>query len=173
MRDVVTLRPAREEDLPMLEELTGDPDKTGEFQWFGWHELQRLRREWDEHGLITPDGGTLIVVRGHERQGLVSWRRHPITVPSSYSWEIGIILLPEARGRGYGTQAQRQLVKYLFAHSTVHRIWAGTEVDNIAEQRALAKAGFTREGIIRAGGWRDGAWRDGFIYSRLRTDPEN
>ncbi len=47
-----------------------------------------------------------------------------VTVPSSYCWEIGIILLPEARGRGYGTQAQRLLARYLFAHTTVHRIWA-------------------------------------------------
>ena len=81
------------------------------------------------------------------------------------------MLLPEARGRGYGTQAQRLLVRYLFAHTTVHRIWAGTEVDNLAEQRALEKAGFTREGITRATGWRDGSWRDGVIYSVLRTDP--
>jgi RimJ/RimL family protein N-acetyltransferase len=53
----------------------------------------------------------------------------------------------------------------------VHRIWAGTEADNIAEQRALEKAGFTREGVIRGAGWRDGTWRDGVIYSLLRTDP--
>jgi RimJ/RimL family protein N-acetyltransferase len=53
----------------------------------------------------------------------------------------------------------------------VHRIWAGTEVGNIAEQKSLEKAGFTREGITRATGWRDGAWRDGVIYSLLRTDP--
>jgi len=56
-------------------------------------------------------------------------------------------------------------------HTTVQRIWAGTEVDNLVEQRALEKAGFTREGIARAAGWRDGAWRDGVIYSLLRTDP--
>src|SRR5262249_61474682 len=85
--------------------------------------------------------------------------------------EIGIVLLPQVRGFGYGTQAQRLLARYLFAHTTVHRIWAGTEVDNIAEQRALEKAGFTREGITRATGWRDGAWRDGGIYSLLLTDP--
>jgi RimJ/RimL family protein N-acetyltransferase len=53
----------------------------------------------------------------------------------------------------------------------VHRIWAGTEVGSIAEQKSLEKAGFTREGITRATGWRDGAWRDGVIYSLLRTDP--
>ena len=29
------------------------------------------------------------------------------------------MLLPEARRRGYGTQAQRLLARYLFAHTTV------------------------------------------------------
>jgi len=169
--DEVALCPVREDDLALLEDLTQDPEKTGEFEWFGWSDLRRWRRGWDENRLIGPDGGTLIVTCGDQRLGLVNWRRQPITVPSSYCWEIGIVLLPEARGRGYGTQAQRLLARYLFAHTTVHRIWAGTEVDNLAEQRALEKAGFTREGITRATGWRDGAWRDGVIYSLLRTDP--
>jgi len=73
-------------------------------------------------------------------------------------------------GRGCGTEAHRLLARYLFAHTTVHRIWAGTEVGNIAEQKALEKAGFTREGVTRGTGWRDGAWRDGVIYSLLRID---
>jgi len=171
MSNEVALRPVREDDLPMLEELTQDPEKTGEFEWFGWSDLRRWRRGWDENSLISPDGGTLIVTRRDQRLGLVDWRRQPITVRSSYCWEIGIILLPEGRGRGYGTQAQRLLARYLFAHTTVHRIWAATDVDNIAEQRALEKAGFTREGITRATRWRDGAWRDGVIYSLLRSDP--
>jgi RimJ/RimL family protein N-acetyltransferase len=171
MSDEVALRPVREDDLPVLEELTQDPKKTGEFGWFGWFDVRRWRRGWDNDGLIGPDGGMLIVICGDKRVGFVNWRRHPITVPSSYSWEIGIALLPEFRGRGYGTRAQELLARYLFAHTTVHRIWAGTEVDNLAEQRSLEKAGFTREGITRAAGWRDGAWRDGVIYSLLRTDP--
>jgi RimJ/RimL family protein N-acetyltransferase len=100
----------------------------------------------------------------------VNWRRQQVT-PAGFCWEIGIILLPEARGKGIGAQAQRLLARYLFAHSTVHRIWAATEADNIAEQRALEKAGFTKEGVIREGGWRNGAWRDGVIYGLLRTDP--
>jgi RimJ/RimL family protein N-acetyltransferase len=80
-------------------------------------------------------------------------------------------MLSAARGHGYGTQAQRLLARYLFAHTAAHRIEAATEVDNLAEQRALEKAGFSREGISRGTGWRDGAWRDGVIYSLLRTDP--
>jgi RimJ/RimL family protein N-acetyltransferase len=61
-------------------------------------------------------------------------------------------------------------VRYLFAHTPVHRIEAATEAGNVAEQRALEKAGFIREGLLRGIGWRDGAWRDGIWYSVLRTD---
>jgi RimJ/RimL family protein N-acetyltransferase len=83
---------------------------------------------------------------------------------------MGIGLLPEARGKGWGTQAHRELVRYLFAHTTVVRIEADTEAENIAEQRALEKAGFTREGVLRSVGFRDGRWRDGVRYSILRDD---
>lgn len=154
----------------MLEALTQDPDKAGEFQWFGWSDLRRWRRDWNENGLVGPDGGTLMVVSGIRRLGLVRWRRDPL-VTAGCSWELIIMLLPEERGRGYGTQAQRLIARYLFAHTTAHRIWAATEADNIAEQKALEKAGFTREGFVRAAGWRDGAWRDAVTYSLLRTDP--
>jgi RimJ/RimL family protein N-acetyltransferase len=63
------------------------------------------------------------------------------------------------------------LADHLFAHTTVHRLEAGTAIDNVAEQRALEKAGFVREGLMRGRGWNNGAWRDGYMYSRLRTDP--
>lgn len=169
MSDEVSLRLAREDDLAMLEELTRDPSQAGEFQWFGWWGLRHWRRTWEDNGLISDDGGTLIVARADSRLGLVDWRKHPVT-RAAFCWEIGILLVPEARGHGYGTLAQRLLVDYLFAHTTVHRIWAGTEVDNVAERRSLDKAGFTLEGVSRGTGWRDGAWRDGAIYSILRTD---
>jgi RimJ/RimL family protein N-acetyltransferase len=171
MADETALRPVREEDLPMLEELTQNPDKTSEFEWIGWTDLRQWRRGWDENRLIGSNGGTLIVTHGDAWLGLVNWRRQPVVATGFYCWEIGIMLLPEARGRGYGTQAQRLLARYLFANTTVHRIWAGTEVENFAEQRALEKVGFTREGVTRAMGWRGGAWRDGVVYSLLRTDP--
>jgi RimJ/RimL family protein N-acetyltransferase len=170
MTQTVELIPVDEDGLRVLERLTQDPASTGEFAWFGWSDPGRFRRRWAEDGLFREDGGFLLVVRGAERLGFVNWRRRPLT-PGAFSWEIGIAMAPEARGQGHGTLAQRLLASYLFAHTTVHRIEAATEADNLAEQRALEKAGFTREGIRRAAGWRDGAWRDGVIYSILRTDP--
>jgi RimJ/RimL family protein N-acetyltransferase len=170
MDDQVSLRPAGEDDLPMIEALTWDPETAGEFAQFGWFDPLLWRRGWAENRLIGQDGGMLIVVRSADRLGLVNWRRRPAT-PAAYYWMIGIAMLPQARGHGHGTQAHRLLARYLFAHTPVHRIEATTEEGNAAEQRALEKAGFTLEGVTRGVGWRDGAWRNGMIYSLLRTDP--
>lgn len=52
----------------------------------------------------------LIVVRDDKPVGGVNWRRHQ-TGPISRCWEIGIALLPEARGHGYGAEAHRLLVR--------------------------------------------------------------
>ncbi|MGP4102313.1 GNAT family N-acetyltransferase [Nonomuraea sp. KM90] len=61
-------------------------------------------------------------------------------------------------------------MRYLFDHSTANRIEASTELTNVAEQRALEKAGFTRDGVLRGAGFRAGQWRDGVLYSVIRSD---
>jgi RimJ/RimL family protein N-acetyltransferase len=169
MRDQVNLRPVREDDLTVFEKLTQEPETTGEFAWFGWFDVLRWRRDWAENRLLGDNGGALMVVRGDDPLGFVTWRRRSATA-AAFFWVMGIAMLPEARGHGYGTEAHRLLAGYLFAHTTAHRIEAATETGNTAEQRALEKAGFTREGVSRGIGWRCGAWRDGVTYSLLRTD---
>ena len=168
MEDVLALRPVTEPDLLVLERLTQDPGAAGEFTWAGWREVMRFRRGWAENRLIGEGSGILMIVREDEPVGFVSWFR--AEYPPAYAWNMGIALLPEARGHGYGTQAHRLLARYLFAHTTVHRVEALTEAANAAEQRALAKAGFTREGVLRGVFWRAGGWHDGVLYSLLRTD---
>jgi RimJ/RimL family protein N-acetyltransferase len=90
--------------------------------------------------------------------------------PASRCWNIGITIAPPYRGRGVGTEAQRLLAAYLLATTTVNRIEADTDVTNLAEQRSLEKAGFTREGTMRGAQFREGAWHDMVLFSRLRHD---
>lgn len=168
MSDDIELRPVTEDDLAIIEHLVQTP-AGGEFAWFGHLRPGNHRKRWAENGLLDPERGTLMVVRGDERMGFVSFGRRRAFGESWY-WEMGIGLVASARGKGYGTIAQRLLVDYLFAHTPAHRIEADTELENIAEQRALEKAGFTREGVIRQAVWRNGAWRDGVVYGILRAD---
>lgn len=113
----------------------------------------------------------LVVLVGGEPVGSVSW--HGVSYGgtlSSAAWNMGIGLLPEFRGRGYGTLAQRLLVEHLFDSTEVDRVEASTDVDNLAEQRSLEKAGFQREGILRGAQLRGGLRRDIVHYGIVRAD---
>lgn len=169
MEDEITLLPVRDEDLATVHRLISDPSATGSFEWYGWLDPNVLRRRWADNALLAEDGGVLMVAAGADRLGFVSWRKVP-TARGSYCWSIGIGILPEARGRGHGTRAQRLMVRYLFAHTQVNRIQADTEIDNLAEQRALEKAGFSREAVLRGYGFQGGRWHDGALYSILRSE---
>ena len=58
----------------------------------------------------------------------------------------------------------------MFSHTQVNRLEASTELDNVAEQRSLEKAGFTREGVQRGACFRAGVWRDMVLFSLLRSE---
>jgi len=172
--ETVRIRPVVEAELDLLELVYQDPDDASPYGFFGYLNPGGLRRGFAEKGFISEDHGRLAVVLGATGSagkfiGEVSWHKAQI-VPSSFSWSIGIVLLAEARGHGCGTRAQRLLAEYLFAHTLVNRIAAEVEVDNLAEQRSLEKAGFTREGTLRGSCFRAGRWRDMVSYSILRAE---
>jgi RimJ/RimL family protein N-acetyltransferase len=114
-----------------------------------------------------------VVVRNADGQavGHVSWHRvHYGPNPESAAWNIGISLRTDARGQGLGTEAQRLLAQHLFATTTLQRVEAVTDVENVPEQRALARAGFRREGVLRSAQFRAGRWRDVDVWSVLRDE---
>jgi RimJ/RimL family protein N-acetyltransferase len=157
----VVLRPVVAEDLPLL--AVGDAP----YDDFG----PRVPRTEPYSPVLREFGGMAVCDSGGLLLGSVSWIWQQWgPMPESRNPMIGIGLRPEARGRGAGTAAQRAVVDLFFRHTNVNRVEACTDVENIAEQRALEKAGFTREGTVRGAQWRDGAYRDCYSYSILRAD---
>jgi len=154
----------------MLERIDTDPAVSEPFEWRGFRDPRERRRRFEADGYLGRNDSLLVVTLPDDTfVGIVVWRLTWGTAGGCF--ELGILLFPEHRGKGLGTSAQRVLADYLFANTLANRLEATTEVENIAEQRALEKAGFTREGLLRGRGFVRGLWRDGFMYSRLRHDP--
>ena len=155
------------DDLAASESPESDP-----WNYFEIHASNRLRNRFAVNGGISEDVGMLAVeTTGGTLVGSVTWftAQHGPSA-ACRACNIGISLFAEYRGRGYGTTAQRQLANYLFSTRLLERVEAATDVENIAEQRALAAAGFSREGVLRHAQFRAGQWRDIVMYSRLRGD---
>ena len=166
---MISLRPYESADVVFAREHLYGPH-AGPLQWFGFSS-PRLQADFEATGLLTPDAGRLVVDEDGQAVGAVQWFKDTWgPAQTSWCWEIGICLRAEVRGRGVGTQAQALLRDYLFDHTHAERVQAVTDVANVAEQRALEKAGFLREGRLRSAQWRSGAWHDQLLYACVRGD---
>jgi RimJ/RimL family protein N-acetyltransferase len=169
-RPEIRLRPFGEPDLVLCDRSVNDPDFAGPFEWNGFGVTEDYRNRWQEDRLLGASPYHLVVALTEDDTavGWVNWQDTARAGPGV--WEIGVLITPEMRGRGVGSTAQSRLVDYLFATTPAHRIWAGTEVENIAEQGALERCGFRQEGLLRGHHFRDGQWRDSYIYGLIRSD---
>jgi len=172
----IRLRDATLADADLLDLWARSPEAKGEFNDFGLppDDDSAIRQSLIEGALRNERNGQLIIERVVDAQpiGTVGWHEvHYGPPPKSRAWNIGISLIPEARGQGYGGIAQRLLADYLFETTDANRVEASTDVENLAEKRALEKAGFVREGIQRGAQFRAGAHHDLVTYARLRFDP--
>jgi RimJ/RimL family protein N-acetyltransferase len=169
----VRLRDVTLDDADVLDAWNADPASSGEFNDFGLTPKPTDREALAKGPLRNERNGQLMVERIADGQPIGVVGFHAVGYgpnPESGAWNIGIGLIPEARGQGYGTEAQALLAAYLFETTEVNRVEAQTDVDNVAEQRSLAKAGFVREGTIRGAQYRAGAHHDLVTYSILREE---
>jgi RimJ/RimL family protein N-acetyltransferase len=171
----VRLRDLTLADADLVDEISRREKSDGGFNDFGLDHQPVDREALGRGPLRDEKNGMLLVERVDDGEviGTVGWhlvRYGPNR--ESDAWMFGIDLVPEARGQGFGAEAQRLLVEYLFSTTPVNRVEASTDVENVAEQRSLERAGLVREGIARGAQYRAGAYHDLVVYARLRGDPD-
>ncbi len=156
--DTVTIRPAREEDLPALTDVynaavTSTPF-TGHLVALT---VDERRSWWLSHQdprcpiLVAEDGG---VVLGYA--SLSSWYDTPVYALTA---ESSVYLAPHAQGRGLGTTLMRALLAEAARvghHVVIARIWSG----NAPSIAMCHKCGYETVGVQREVGVRNGVWED-------------
>jgi len=121
-------------------------------------QAERLERE-DKHGFAILDGGRITGI-----VALSNVVRGPLQ-----SANLGYWVAERANGRGLATQAVAELIPIAFGELGLHRLEAGTLVDNVGSQRVLEKNGFDRIGTARGYLHIGGAWRDHILFQLLSS----
>lgn len=75
---------------------------------------------------------------------------------------------PNERGKGYGTEAQKYLIIFLFDRAGVKAVEMYTDIDNLAQQHCLTKLGFS---IVQSLTYQDRqVMRAGYLFQLSHKD---
>ena len=158
----MNLRVVEKEDLPLLAEWENDLGYIGGYNPFRQLSKGEVEKNYDKLGseekwfIVEKKDGSKVGFIGH--------------FPVRGYWEIGYVLIPSERSKGYCTEAVQIMVDYLFLSKNTFKIQAATHVENKRSQRILERTGFKRDGLLRREMFVWGKWADGYLYSILREE---
>lgn len=163
----VNLRTVTKDDLDWLLAELNKPQARGEWSSFALRPPADLERQ-----LLDPSGpeatDLAIEDKRAKRIGLASFS---LLDPLARCAALEIsIFEPADRGKGFGLEAHRLLIDYLFRHRGFHRVEVASAADNVPEQRLLEKLGFRKEGVLRKSRWAGGNWHDLCLFALLEEE---
>ncbi len=179
--NLVSLRPIRAADLPVMRSWFDDP-KVMRF----WGQRQTVVREdefeSDLRGRFSrfdSNGYFAVVPKAAQGDspdrpdvpiGRVEWEGLD---PQARSAEVMILIgNPDYWGGGYGTDAMVALLRYLFWSRNVHRVSLSVLSWNVRAIRSYEKAAFVREGVLRSDVFDGGRYHDQVVMAILRPEFE-
>ncbi len=87
--------------------------------------------------------------------------------------EIGFTLSPLYQNKGFGTEAVKCLLGYIFDVLNKHRVIAVTDVRNRNSIKLLEKIGLRREGHFIKNSWYKGEYTDEYLFALLNEEWHN
>jgi ribosomal-protein-alanine N-acetyltransferase len=118
------------------------------------------QREWIENDGIR----AFAILDGNRIAGTVTLSN--IVRGPLQSANLGFWVAERLSGRGLATRAVGEAADIAFGELGLHRLEAGTLVDNVPSQRVLEKNGFERIGLARRYLRIAGEWRDHLLFQR-------
>ena len=84
---------------------------------------------------------------------------------------IAYVLGYDYWGKGYMTEAAKEVIRFLFNDVNYRKIIAGCDSENIGSSKVMEKVGMKREAVLRENIMRkDGTWGDDFQYGLLKRE---
>jgi ribosomal-protein-alanine N-acetyltransferase len=111
-----------------------------------------------------PEGLRFAILDAGELAGTISLSN--VVYDAFRSADLGYWVDARRHGRGLATRAVAAIVEHAFGALGLHRVQAGTLVDNVASQRVLEKNRFELIGLARNYLHIGGAWRDHLLFQR-------
>ncbi len=88
------------------------------------------------------------------------------------SAELGLLVDPEVRRKGYGAEAIKILTRYLFRYRGLNKVYAQTAAFNEGAIAMLESLGFKKDATLRDHYFYNGEFHAGYVYSLLQFEAD-
>jgi RimJ/RimL family protein N-acetyltransferase len=167
------LRPFEPTDLDAVHAIHSIPEVVRYVPWEPYDEAksrEQLARKMRRRALID-SGDSLSLAVVERATGRVAG-------DTAFIWhseenrhaEIGYLFHPDFHGKGYATEAGRELLRFGFEDAGLHRITGRLDGRNAASARVLERLGMRREAHFVRNGQVKGEWTDEVIYAILADE---
>jgi RimJ/RimL family protein N-acetyltransferase len=167
----VRLRPLGRADYARIFPWYNDPEIVAPYDRFSVDTFEEFARSVesapDDAASLAPRfaierkaEGDVVGVVGH-------YRAHPVLEYIDVWYVLGD---PQARGHGVGREAVGLLVDELFRTTSVERVGATCDVENVPSYRLVEGLGFRWEGTLRSALFHHGRWHDVRVYGVTRAE---
>jgi ribosomal-protein-alanine N-acetyltransferase len=167
----VYLEPAVKEDLKLLKKFCTHPKIRG--WWYGKKKrvtLDFLKKDWKGYfsgASYKISGRSFRIKKDGVVVGFVNYNK----IEDGFKCEIDIILgHPDYLGKGYGTDALKVFIQYLFSKLSIVRVWVTPWIENKRAIKAYRRAGFRKEGVLKKADHTDGEYRDLVLMAAINPD---
>lgn len=155
------LKRIESEELGMLAQWSSDPQAYGNYLTPDRYSLEKLHDQWASGALWSERNKLLLIqIRDGSAIGTIHyWLRSESPGTAVVALKIAC---PEYRTKGYGTEAQKHLVMFLFDRMNLKSVEMYTDINNLSQQRCLKKLCFE---LVESLSYDDhGVTRTGHLY---------
>jgi RimJ/RimL family protein N-acetyltransferase len=164
------IRMMREDDAEVLTAYRNDPEISAMQDWDLPYTLERARARLAEQAgrddIAAGEWTSLAVEADGQLVGDVACHLDDTGAIA----EIGYTLRREFQGKGYAREATAALVDHILASTSVHRIEASLDPENVPSMRVLESVGMVFESLSRKSYFMRAEWYDDMRYAMLRED---
>ena len=171
--ETITLRPIELNDVPALQTILNHPDLAGcrQVPWqfaevapLSCQQLEAIVQSWG-----AAEKALHLGVERRESEDLIGYGE------CDWGWDphcpsASVVIAPAHQRQGYGTQALRLLLGYLFEYTPAHSVGCWIAEWNVPALRFAAYHQFQENGRMRRAGIRKGSYYDLIVADILRPE---
>ncbi len=164
------LRAVEEKDNSMLLSLINDPETEMMLGGSSWPVSEIEQLKWFEEQERKKDVLRCIIALKNDGKALGTIILSDIDQKNGTA-QVHIKLSKDGgRGKGYGTDAVKSLIRYSFCELRLNCIYAYILSYNTASVRLFEKCGFSIDGVLREREFKNGQYVDLYAYSILKNE---